>query len=145
MIELSAMLVGQAIGVLLWSAILNAPILQWRARSLRNWHIKYKHAYLVSIKAGFIALIVGDAAVLSIAISGNTNEQFLNLVGFVFGLTSWWFSHSSALLKLADSTGSITVKEARSISTSVIGYIIGGLFALGFVVIIIVSAVSLLK
>ncbi len=145
MIELVAMFIVQAIGVLFWSAILNAPMLQWRASALRSWHIKYKHAYLVSIKAGFIALIVGNAAVLSLAFSGNMNEQFLNLVGFVFGITSWWFAHSRALLKLADSTKSITVKEARLISTSVIGYIIGGLFALGLVLVLIVIAVSPLK
>jgi len=145
MIELSAMLLGQIVGVLLWSAVINAPILQWRARTLRNWYIKYKHAYMISIKAGFVALIVGDAAVLSIAFSGNTNEQFLKLVGFAFGITSWWFAHSSALLKLADSTDSLTVKEARSISTSVIGYLIAGLFALVLVVGLIASVVSTLK
>lgn len=145
MIELSAMILGQTIGVLLWSSLLNAPILQWRARTLKNWNISYKNAYFVSIKSGFMALIIGDAAVLSIALSGNAREQWINLVGFIIGATSWWFAHSNALLKLAGPTGILTVKDARSVSASVFGYLIGSLFALVLVVALIASAVSMFK
>lgn len=142
MSELSALIGAQLIGVLVWSSILNAPMLQWRARKLRSWAIEYKRAYLVSIKAGLVGVIIGDIAVLSTALSGNTNERTLNIVGLIFGIGSWWFAHSNALLKLADPRGSLTVKDARSISTSVIGYVIGAVFALGVVLAFIIIVVS---
>ncbi|MEW5792641.1 MAG: hypothetical protein ACOY4L_00670 [Pseudomonadota bacterium] len=144
MIELFAMIAGPAIGVLLWS-FLNASILQWRARKLRNLSIRYKDAYLVSIKAGLVALVVGDLAVLAVAFSGNSNEQLLNSVGLLFGVTSWWFAHSNGLLKLAGQSSLPSPKDARAISASVFGYWIGGLFALSLVLLLGIGLVSLIK
>ena len=100
MIEYGAALLGQVIGVLLWS-FLNAAILLWRARKLKNWSIRYKDAYFVSLKAGLIGLVFADAAVLAVAFAGNTSEDLLKYVGLLFGVVAWWFAHSSALLKLA--------------------------------------------
>lgn len=144
MIEYGAAILGQAIGVLLWS-FLNAAILLWRARTLRSWAIRYKDAYVVSIKAGFIALVFGNAAALAVAVAGGSSEELLKSIGLLFGVVSWWFAHSSALLKLAGTSTPLTVKDARAISASVFGYLFGGLFALALVVVLIAAVVSAIK
>lgn len=144
MIEYGAALLGQVIGVLLGS-FLNAAILLWRARKLRGWFIRYKDAYVVSLKAGFIAVVFGDAAVLAVAFAGGTSEDLLKSVGFLFGVVAWWFGHSSALLKLAGTSMPLTVKDARAISASVFGYLFGALFVLSLVGVLIVVIVGAIK
>ncbi len=144
MIEYGAALAGQAIGVLLWS-FLNAAILLWRARKLKGWVIRYKDAYIVSLKAGFWGLVFGDAAVLAVAFAGGTSEDLFKYVGLLFGVVAWWFAHSNALLKLAGTSTPLTVKDARAISASVFGYLFGALFALALVVVVIALVVGALK
>lgn len=144
MIDISAMIIGQALGVLLWSLLLNAPILRWRARELRNWSIGYKDAYIISIKAGFVSFVTADVAVLAAALSGSADEELLKSVGLLFGLVTWWFAHSSGLLKLAGQSVLLTVKDARSISTSVFGHLLVGAIVLSLGLLLIVSLVSLL-
>jgi hypothetical protein len=125
MIGLFGIFVTQAIGVLLWALLFNAPILQWRAQKLRDWRINYKDAYFVSIKAGVIALIVVDVGIFAGALSGNPTVATVGILfGFPLGLVSWWLAHSNALLKLADSSSMLTVKDARSISSQVFGYLL---------------------
>ena len=144
MLELLGMIVGQAVGVLLWS-LLNASILKWRARKIKAWLINFKPAYLLSIKAGFVALVVGDAAVFAAAFSGSASEDLFKNVGLLFGLVSWWFTHSNALLKLAGPSLPLSVKEARAISANVFGYLFGAVFALGLVLVLFLSLFSALK
>ena len=144
MLELLGLIVGQAVGVLLWS-LLNASILQWRARKIKAWAINFKQAYFLSLKAGLVALVVGDAAVFAITFSGSSSEDLLKYVGLLFGLVSWWFTHSNALLKLAGPSLPLTVKEARAISASVFGYLFGALFALSLVLVLLLSLFSALK
>ena len=131
----------QAIGVLLWALLLNAPILQWRARVLRNWSINYKDAYFVSIKAGLVALVVADVIISAIFFSGNPTVAML--CGILFGSVSWWFAHSNALLKLAGPSSLLSAKDARSISASVFGLLFLVVFALILVERLVNSLVSL--
>lgn len=145
MIDISAMIIGQALGVLLWSLLLNAPILRWRARKLSNWSIGYKDAYIISIKAGFISFVFADVATFAAALSGNPNEELLKSVGFLFGLVAWWFAHSNGLFKLAGPSNLLSPKDARAISTSVFGYLIGGLFALSLLLLLVIGLMSLIK
>ena len=144
MIEYGAAVLGQVVGVLLWS-FLNAAILLWRARKLKSWTLRYKDGYVVSLKAGFIGVVFADAAVLAVAFSGTTSEDLLKYVGLLFGIVAWWFAHSSALLKLAGTSTPLTVKDARAISASVFGYLFGALFALGLIVVVIIAIVSAIK
>jgi hypothetical protein len=144
MIEYGAAFLGQVIGVLLWS-FLNAAILLWRARKLKNWAIRYKDAYAVSLKAGLIGLVSADAAILAVAFLGNTSEDLLKYVGLLFGVVAWWFAHSSALLKLPGALALLTVKDARAISASVFGFLFGAYFALALIVMLIVAVVGAIK
>lgn len=144
MIEYGAALLGHAIGVLLWS-FLNAAILLWRARKLKSWAIRYKDAYVVSLKAGLIGLVFADAAIFTVAFAGNTSEDLMKYVGLLFGVVAWWFAHSSALLKLAGTSKPLTVKDARAISASVFGYLFGALFALALIVALIAAVVGAIK
>jgi hypothetical protein len=124
--QLSAEIIGQAVGVLFFSAILFTPILQWHVRKVGNWHITYKQAYIVSIKTWFMALIVFHVVRLTIAFSLNMDEYLHLLIAGISGIASLWFVYSNAILNLPESTGTITKKDARSISTRVICWIIGG-------------------
>ena len=144
MIEYGAALLGQVVGVLLWS-FLNAAILLWRARKLKSWAIRYKDAYIVSLKAGIIGLVFADAAVVAVAFAGGASEDLLKYVGLLFGIGAWWFAHSNALLKLASTSFTLTVKDARAISASVFGYLFGALFALGLIVVLIVLVVGAIR
>ena len=107
--------------------------------------IRYKDAYVVSIKAGFIALVFGNAAVLAVALGGAVSEELFKSIGLLFGVVSWWFAHSSALLKLAGTSTPLTVKDARAISASVFGYLFGGVFALALAIVLIAALVGSIK
>ena len=144
MIEYGAVLLGQIVGVLLWS-FLNAAILLWRARKLKSWAIRYKDAYVVSLKAGIIGLVFANAAVLAVAFAGGASDDLLKYVGMLFGIVAWWFAHSSALLKLAGTSMMLTAKDARAISANVFGYLLGALFALSLIVVLIVLVVGAIK
>lgn len=131
MIGLFGVFIIQVIGILLWSLLLNAPILQWRSQKHKNWNIGYKDAFFVSIKAGVVALIVIDISILAGALSGRPAIiTLVMLLGFLLGLVSWWLTHSNALLKLASSSGMLSIKDARSISMQVFVYILAVAIAL---------------
>lgn len=135
------LLIGGVIGVLVWS-FLNAGILRWRARKLRGWEIRYRDAYVVSIKAGFLALIFGELAAFAVLFTGNNDAEVLKSVGMVFGLVTWWFAHSNALLKLAGPSSLLSPQDARALSASVFGYLFGGIFcfALGILLLALLYA-----
>ncbi len=129
MLNIVASIIGRVIGVLLWAALLNAPILQWRARKLKNWSIGYKVAYVVSIKAGLIAVVLSFVVQLGIVLLLPPDVAPLDqVVGFIVALSSWWLVHSNALLKLSGPHGLLSVSDARSISSNVLGFI----FIVGF-------------
>lgn len=123
MIEIVAPIIGQVIGILLWAALLNAPILQWRARKLKHWSIRYKDAYLVSIKAGLIAAVLSFVVTLGILLLVPADvDPLAQLVGLIVALLSWWLAHSNALLKLSGPHSLLSVSDARAISSSVLGF-----------------------
>lgn len=145
MIEYGVFLLGLAIGALmglLMLSFLYAAILLWRARKLKGWAIRYKDAYVVSFKAGFIGLVFGFAAVLTVAFSGGTSEYLLKYVGVLFGVVAWWFAHSSALLKLAGTSTPLTINDARAISASVFGYFILAMSGVSIVVFLVVMLIT---
>ncbi len=141
-LELSAALLGQAIGVVLWAFVLNAPVLMWRARRMQAWYITYLKAGVVSIKAGLVALIVGNIAFLAAALTEAIGEEALRMIGFLASTISWWFAHSNALLKLAGTSTPLTVGRARVISLSVFSFIFLPLAILGIAVAVIVPMVA---
>ncbi len=144
MLEFLGLVVAQVVGVLL-GALLNAALLIWRALKLRNWVIHYRNAYVVSIKAGFVAVVCADVATIAVALVGGTNDKLLDNVGLLFGLVGWWFMHSSALIKLAGSANPITVKDARALSASVFSFGILFFLAIGVGVLLIFLALKALK
>jgi len=144
MIGLFGIVAIQVIGVLLWALVLNAPILQWRARVLRNWSINYKDAYFVSIKAGLVAVIVADAVISAFFFSGNRTMVTVGILcGILFGSVSWWSAHSNALLKLAGPSSLFSAKDTRSISASVFGSSFLVVFALMLIERLVSSLLSL--
>ncbi|MGH8618165.1 MAG: hypothetical protein ACREUW_10775 [Burkholderiales bacterium] len=134
-----AALLSQSISLLLFS-LLSAAILLWRARKLKGWIIAYKDALGVALKAGFCGLVVAfvfsNAAPLAHA-TGIWNVLG-NVVGSVLAIVVWWNVHSRALLKLANTLIPLTVKDARTISTSVCGYLFIPLFVLGAILVAII-------
>jgi len=133
---LIATLIGQVAGVLLWAAILYAPILQWRSRARFSWNLPYKRAFLVSIKAAGMAIVV---SMLLGFVAGLTNSTgpLIEAAIFVAGILAWWFTHSTALLAESENVISMSLKDARILSAAVMGWAIGLFFALGFVLFIV--------
>ncbi len=147
MANYSIAIVGQAIGVLLWS-FLNAGILRRIARTQRNWNIRFQDAYLVSIKAGFFAVIVTNVIILAITAIGlmarreeETILVFTSVTAFVVSAWSWWFAHSRALLALAKPTDQFSLENAKAMSSNVLVYFV--LFVLAICLLIVgVSMIS---
>jgi len=117
--------------------VVNTSILQWRARKLQNWGISYKKAFYVSLKAGLVGLLSQSAIRFVIGFVGLENAEqeaaFLNLAGFLFLLSGWFFFHSSELIRLAGTSRSLSVSEARAISTSVFWYSVAACIVLAMV------------
>ncbi|HJX11286.1 MAG TPA: hypothetical protein VJ733_12420, partial [Candidatus Binatia bacterium] len=66
-----------------------------------------------------------DVGIFAGALSGNPTVATVGILfGFPLGLVSWWLAHSNALIKLADSSSMLTVKDAHSISSQVFGYLL---------------------
>lgn len=129
-IEFYAAVSGQIVGLLAWS-FLNAAMLQWRARALENWNIRYRTAYFVSLKAGLIGTGFAWATALAVVFAGIGSTNPLGQLATGLGMAAWWFAHSNALIKLAARNSiPLTVEEARAISTSVIGYLLVALLPL---------------
>jgi len=141
MIEYGGILLAQAAGVLVCS-LLTAAILLWRARKRQNWIIPYKDAYVVSLKAGFSSLVIANVAIIAVAYSGIENEDLFKHVALLFGVGAWWFVHTNALLRFASITTTLTVKDAKALSANVFAYQVGGFFVAGFVLAILMVAVS---
>lgn len=127
----AAELVGAALG-----ALLNAKILTWRAMIIKHWALPYKTAYLVSIKAGLLAVLASIAAQFAVIFAGGSDELLKN-VGVLVALVTWWLAHSNGLLKLAGPSITLTAKEARGISASVFGYYFSALLLGGLLLVVI--------
>lgn len=139
MTELIELIIIQILVVTFWSCVLNAPILQYRARKLTNWYIDYKDAALVSVKAGIAGVIIGFITMFIIALVDNTNIKLLKSLGMLFGIAAWWFILSNGLLNLTDPARTLSLKEARAISSSVLRFYI--IFALIVALIVILLGV----
>lgn len=142
--ELETVLIGQAIAVVLGS-FLNAVILVWRARKLRAWVIRYRDAYLVAIEAGVVALIIGDAAIFIVSLAGGEDEVFLASVGLLVFVGSWWYTHSNALLKLADPRSPLSDKDIRAITVRVFGDLFAATIVIGVLLLLIFIVADALK
>ncbi|SRR6266487_3259291 len=142
--ELAAIIVGQVLGAFLWS-FLNAKILIWRALKIKNWPIRFRDAYNVSLRASLIAIVSGDIAQILVFFTGGNSKNLLGYVGMLFGIVAWWFAHSQALLKLTPASITLTSKEARSISANVFAFLFGGLFLFGCAIALIVVIVMVLS
>ena len=147
MANYSFAIIGQAIGVLLWS-FLNAAILRRIARTQRNWNIRFQDAYVVSIKAGFFAVIITNVIIVAItviALIARGEEEtilvFTSVTAFVVSLWSLWFAHSRALLALAKPTDQFSLENAKAMSSTVLAYFV--LFVLAICLLIVgVSMIS---
>ncbi|MEX0450515.1 hypothetical protein V6X62_01625 [Spiribacter sp. 218] len=130
---LIAALIGQAVGVLLWTALLYAPILQWRSRVRLNWNLSYKRAVVISLKAAGMAIVVSMLLGFVAGLTSSTNPLIDASISLA-AILAWWFTHSTAVLTESQNTISISLKDARMLSAGVMGWAIGLLFALGLVV-----------
>ena len=135
----------QILTILFLSAVLAAPILQWRARKLQDYHLTYKDASILSMKAGFIAVIVRNAFVIALALMGIVIGPGFKILSILLGVIEWWFFSSNAILKLDNSNSLLTVKDARSISTSTLICFIAGILAFNATLIIIYKVLISLK
>lgn len=136
---LIAALIGQAVGVLLWAALLYAPILQWRSRVRLSWNLPYKRAVLISLKAAGMAIVVSMLLVFVADLTNSTGPLIEAAISLA-AILAWWFTHSTAVLTESQNTISISLKDARLLSAAVMGWAIGLLFALGLVVAVLVAA-----
>lgn len=143
MAYLLGIFLSQILSVTIGALLITAPVLQWRARVQRNWYIAYKSALAVSIKAGVVAVVFGDAAVLSLAfaVADSDAQQLIESLGGLVGLVTWWFAHSNALLKLGNTEETISLRDARAITTGVIVSVLAVAFAFTLLIVIIVAAV----
>lgn len=142
--EFLATIVGQILGAILWS-FFNAGLLIWRALKMKHWAVHFRDAYVVSIKAALIAVVIADIAQAAVAVAGGHSDDLLRNVGLLFGVVAWWFAHSSALLRLAGNSITLTVKEARSVSASVFGFAFGGVMLISLAIGLIIVVVGALK
>lgn len=149
--DLLEVVLGEAAGLLLWS-FLNALALQWQARKSKSWRIDYKSAHLLSLKAGSVALLAGDAVwlvgdtgVFTMVSAGIVRAAHLPYIGVIVGVLSWRYIHSNLLMTLAGSSISLALEEARHISAVVFGYLFGAVVALSIVFMLLYSLTSAFK
>ena len=147
--DLLEVVLGEAAGLLLWS-FLNALALQWQARKSKSWRIDYKSAHLLSLKAGSVALLAGDAVwlvgdtgILTMVSAGIVRTAHLPYIGVIVGVLSWRYIHSNLLMTLAGSSVSLALEEARNISAFVFAYLFGAVVALSIVFMLLYSLTSL--
>lgn len=129
---LIAALIGQAVGVLLWAALLYAPILQWRSRARLSWNLPYTRAVVISLKAAGMAIVVSMLLGFVAGLTHSTGP-LIDAAVFLAGILAWWFTHSTAVLTESQNKISISLRDARLLSAAVMGWAIGLLFALGLV------------
>lgn len=135
---------GQLIGTVLWS-LLGARVLMWRANKMNGWRLSFRDAFVVSIKAAFIAVAAADIAEVLLSYAGGTAD-LLKYVGMLIGIVAWWYVHSNALLKLAGKTSIvITIKGTRSISSSVFGVLFGTVFLISVAFVLLLVGLKSLK
>lgn len=146
--DLLEVVLGEAAGLLLWS-IINASVLQWQARKFKSWRIDYKPAHLLSLKAGGVAvlagdavMLVGDTGVLTMVSAGMVRAEHLPYIGILIGVFTWRYLHSNLLMTLAGSSVSLALDEARTISAVVFGYLIGAVIAFTIVLMLLFSLTS---
>ena len=144
MADLVGALIGQAIGVLLWSFLM-AAVLRKQALRRRKWEIRYGDAYFVSLKAGFTSMAFADLASFAAAFLSTQNEDLVKSVGMLFGITAWWYAHSSALLKLSGPQSSLSINDARAISNRVFVLVFGCIFLVGMAILIFALAYSAIR
>ncbi len=143
MSEAFSMFAVHAIMILILALATNAPVLKWRTRKLKSQNINFKDAYLVSIKALFVAVIVRDFIVIIIVSEfSSISENFINIINIIILIVSgtvWWVVHSNSLHKIKIESGSLALEDARTITSSVLGYLIVGWFSFSILLTIIIS------
>lgn len=147
--DLLEVVLGEAAALLLWS-FLNALALQWQARKSKSWRIDYKSAHLLSLKAGSIALLAGDAVwlvgdtgIFTLVSAGIVRAEHLPYIGVLIGVFTWRYLHSNLLMTLAGSSISLALEEARNISAFVFAYLFGAVVVFTIVLMLLFSLTSL--
>ena len=121
-VGLAIELVAQLIVALVW-ALPSAGILVWRARKIKSWRISFGRAYVVALKAVIVGIVILTATIVALVLPGVTTYPMASVVGIGLAFIAWLYAHSAALLKLAGTTFPLTVKEARTITGSVAGFL----------------------
>ena len=130
---LIAALLGQILGIVLWTAVLYTPVLQWRTRVRFNWHLPYKRAFLVAIKAAGMALVV---SMLLGFVAGATGLLGPGVDGVIFlaGIIAWWYTHTTGVLKESESETLISLRDARFLSAGVMAWSFGIALVIGLTI-----------
>ena len=137
--ELLLYLAASAIGFMA-NAFWVAGILMWRARKLEQWSIPYWKALIVQLKAvGLATLFMIAAQAVGPAEGGETVQSILRFMGLIV----WFFTHSSAVHRLATAEGkSLEAERARRITWSVLGFSAGATACLAAVGLVLASVMS---
>lgn len=80
--------VAQAAGRLVVSMI-SASVLQWLARTTRGWTISCRPAYLLSLKAGFAAVVAANVAIPAVAAAGDADAKLPENAALLTDLLIW--------------------------------------------------------
>ncbi len=145
--EAFVMFATQAIMILILAPVTNVPLLKWRARKLKGLNINFGDAYIVSIKALFAAVIVRDVIVIIVVSEfPPMSENFVKIMEIIILVASgmaWWVVHSKSLHKIEVENGLLALDVSRTITSSVLGCLIVGLFSLGILIAIIIALTTI--
>lgn len=116
-------IIGMLIMLIFTALAVNAPIIKWKARTLKGWNITYKDASIVALKGTAGGFLVGQSISVLFMLTGMTsNEAPLNLLYYLAGLLAWWIIQSKTLYLLAAPPIHISDKEARQLSIVILGF-----------------------
>jgi len=120
-------ILGQAAGLLFWCIILYAPVLQWRWRVRFKENLRYLAALQISFKAAAMTIVVSFALILAAELA-MLKSVIADTTIAIAAIIAWWFAHSTAVLAEAQSNQKVSLREARVLSASVMGWALAILF-----------------
>ena len=148
------LLAAVAVPLILWSLV-QAAILQWRARKVKAITIPFFKALYVSIMAccaaiaffpfaGVVTAALG-ALVVALALGNTTNgapDEVVTLIASLCTIVVWHYAHSKLLARVAASSAALSPKDARAITSEVFAVMIGIMTAIAGLYMLVFSLTS---
>ena len=110
-----------AIGLILITLAIHAPVLKWRANSKTFQHLSYKKCLLIASKANSISFLVSITILGIIYFNSSVPNDTDSLAG-LFGILAWWIVHSNAVFAEFNDDTSFKLKDARYFSLGIFGW-----------------------